>query len=322
MLNILQQLAGVKKWTTVVASTSFLMLSFLSSAEVTAAPMYTLTTTLLGFNAWAMNENGQVAGWGNVGAQVYTPGKGVANLPQMPGTLSSNAYAINEKGQVGGLYYYRDANGALHDAGFVYSPGSEPSLTGTNVPVGIGYVISEDGIVSHLTGPVPSWSVHTFNTTARAGGYSVGYSYFTNNNDYGKAWRYNPDGAFTEIGDEIGTPQSQAYGVNAFGVVVGRAIRANYQGGYAFSYLPNIGAINLFDATDPTSRVGWTSFFSAQDITNDGRIIGFGSYSSRDYFGTASFILTPVIPVPEPGSFVLVLIGTAALYFLRKRRGR
>lgn len=293
--------------------------------SASASPiLYKLTTVLSGMNAWAMNEAGQVAGWGasTYIASIYTPGSGISTIPLPTGAIGSIGYSLNEAGQVAGRLYglpSYDQNGFYVSHSFIYTPGATPAVQVVKGDIGFNRVLNEAGAIVNLTSPAPSYSTEAIVTSVN-NNFSAGYSRFANDSGNGKAWRYNPDGTFTDLSPLLGTKESQAFGVNSSGTVVGRSIPLN-SGISAFVYSDGMGALNLFDVTDPASRSGWSSFVSAQDITEDGSIVGWGVYNTPgSYFGTiSSFILTPINAVPEPGTFALLLAGICGLTFTRKR---
>jgi hypothetical protein len=269
--------------------------------QANAQVRYKLTTKIENFNAWTINEKGQVSGWdGDENAAIYSPTNGVIKLPIPDGVVSSFGRVLNEIGQVaGGLAYSSSYWGQTYKT-FIYTPGINGGmkLLDTAYPFGWGYTIADDGSPIEMNSQLPLWTVSGSGVTTAitANGYAVGYSKFNQSNDYGMGWRLNLDGTFDKIGIEINAGQSIAFGINESGVAVGRAI-PNGSGLYAFANIPKIGNINLFDETDTSSRLGWTSFLSAQDITSDGRIVGWGTYAPNGYNVysnyLSSFILTP-----------------------------
>jgi hypothetical protein len=298
--------------------TAALVLFPLSS---TAEIRYTLTNTLEAFSGWAMNEAGSISGQGSNGlAQIFTPGVGLQSLPVPEGVENSYGYVINESGQVGGYLSYKSSYWGATYSSFIYTPGPGGGMQLTNTPIGIGSVLSEGGIPNRLGGPVPPWSIYAgFNTTSEnAAGYAAGYSYFNAQNSYGMAWLRNPDSTFNIFGLDFPNSESQAYGINNVETVVGRVVTDIGNRMYAFGYLSGIGGFNLFDATDPASRIGWTGFVSAQDVTNDGNILGFGIYQDNYHSYLSSFVLTPISAIPEPSSFALCIFGLALTVTFRQ----
>lgn len=289
--------------------------------------LYELTTVLPGMSAWAINESDQVAGWNYINdrAQIYTPGSGIFLIPLPVGATQSIGYTINEAGQVAGRLYglsNYDQNGYYVNNGFIYTPGATPSVRSIVGEVGFDYVLNEAGMIVKLSSPAPSSSTGSI-VTGVAGEYAAGYSFYLNGDGSGQAWRRNPDGTFTELSTLLGTRESQAYGINSSGTVVGRAIPQN--GGLsAFVYSDSLGALNLFDVTDTASLAGWASFSSAQDITEDGRIIGWGYYTAPNGYQStlSSFILTPIGVVPEPSTISLLSAAACCLLILRRKSVR
>ena len=297
----------------------------LTPAQATAEVRYTLATTLTDFTAWKTNEGGQIAGWSSNGgglAQLYTPGVGLQTLPIPQGVGSSYGYVLNERGQVGGQLNYKSTYWGTTYQSFVYTPGTPDSTQLLSTRISIGSELTEDGFARQVGGAVPDWTVGTGVATEQTtNGYATGYSYFNSRNSYGAAWLRNPDGTFVAIGQEFPDAESQGYGVNSSGAVVGRLIPST--GGIsAFAYLPGTGVIDLFASTDADSRSGWIAFASAQDIADDGRIVGWGIYSQGGQSIMSSFVLNPVSAVPEPATYLSMLLGILSLAFVLKRGPR
>jgi uncharacterized membrane protein len=283
---------------------------------------YTLTTTIFGFVGWAVNDSGQIAGFGPYdNAEIYTPESGLQNIPMPAGVKSSIARAINNSGQVAGGATWISSAGDSVNGGFIYTPSNPtPTVLIPNQILIVGTNISESGIPYQISGPLPSYAKDSgIYASQSITGYKAGYTFV--GTDQGHAFLQNPDGTFINVGSQFGAQQSQAYGVNSSGQVVGRVIGSN--GLSAFEFSTGAGAVNLFDATDPVSRAGWSLFASAQGITTDGRIIGWGNDYRSNIGYSSTFILTPVRTVPEPSSFYLILSGLLiGAYSLAKRRTR
>ena len=297
----------------------FGVLAGASATPVMASPiLYTLTTTLPFFNAWDINEKGQVAGWSTVTnqAQTYMPGIGIQTLPMVAGVTSSVAYTINEASQVAGRVYglpNYDQYGYYVNNGFLYTPGGSPATRTITGGIGFDHQLNESGQVVYLGGPLaPVPNANNNVITGVHGEYASGYTTVPGEAN-GQSWRRNNDGTFTFLHQYIPTPESQAYGINASGTVVGREIGGT-NGLSAFVYSDGLGALDLFSVTDPASLTGWKRFSSAQDITSDGKIIGWGVYDVPDYGSSyiSGFILTPITTVPEPGVLALMLAAIAA----------
>lgn len=272
--------------------------------------LYKVSLTLDNFLAWNINESGQIAGWATGGtekAQLYTPGSGLQSLPFPTEISSSVAYEINSSGQVAGRLYYKSTYLGTRFNSFIYTPGANPTMSYSNQYAGFNTKLGDDGALHVIDAGHPAWASEGY-TMAEAGGYAVGYS----RNQYmsdGLAWRKNDDGTFTNIGFEFPDAESQAYGVNSSGVAVGRVIPNGRMS--AFAYLPEKGAVDLFSVTASDSLAGWSYFTSAQGVTSDGRIVGWGFHDNK----MASFVLTPIAAaVPEPSSYALFSIGLLALY--------
>lgn len=310
-----------------IAATSVLVLA--SGQAAAGQILYELTTTLPGMVGWDINEKGQVVGTGYDNyARLYTPGVGIVALPRPDGARGTYAYGINEAGQVAakvaGLPEY-DQYGFRSANGMVYTPGANPVITLNHSEVGFEYHLNEAGVVVKLNAPLPPAPAGFDRIIlGQAGGYAVG-NVRGGYDGYGQAWRGNPDGTFTDIQAFLPVREGQAYGVNASGTAVGRGV--GYNRDYpvqAFVFNDGIGALNLFDVTDPTTLTGWSAFVSAQDITSDGRITGWGAYSGPGIGGSylSGFILTPIRAVPEPSTLLLFVLAAVGLFLSRRNRER
>jgi probable HAF family extracellular repeat protein len=314
-----------------------------SAAE--AAPVYRVTN-LAAIDArfqvgWSINEAGQVAGFSASGrALIYTPGSGVLDL----GTLGGGgalAYGINDAGQVAG--YSMTADGI--ERPFIYTPGLGmldigPS-SGANarafsinalgqVPIQAwGYrcsiftpgpgladspcaiAVNSAGVLSNVPGTGLGWGIDGWAVNEH--GQIAGYTYPAGGPEH--AFLYTPDTGLMDLGTLPGGAWSQAYGLNGSGWVTGRS-RTGPDGSLLHAFIYRDGVmLDLNSLIDPIADAGWL-LWSGQDITDDGRIVGWGILDGQH----SAFVLTPIAAAPEPGSFALMLTVLGVLGLVTRRR--
>lgn len=260
------------------------------------------TVTFLGSSAYAMavNDNGQVLGQQNGRAVAWSGGVAVdLNVS----ASWSTAAAVNQAGAAAGT--------AQFDSG-AFRAFSTASGTPAFLPT---------------LGGGSSYGQAINSTAWVAGGSTVPLGYLHAFLYYG--------GAMLDLGT-LGGNNSSAYGVNDAGIVVGYSEAAD---GESSAFLWNRGSLvdlNSLIAEDS----GWR-LTEASAINNAGQIVGRGilggierafrldpSMPQVQTLSTAAFNLQVPDnlienPVPEPGSWVLVLIGTAGVLFgtaARRRR--
>ena len=114
---------------------------------------------------------------------------------------------------------------------------------------------------------------------------------------------------YLSLGTE-GANQMMPDAINASGQIVGDVSYFGDQHGFLYSGGTLYDLNNLLNATGS----GWT-IDDANAINDNGWIVADGSNSA----GGGPVLL---IPVPEPSSIILALLGTAAIFSLATRRGR
>lgn len=185
------------------------------------------------------------------------------NLGSLEGSLSAHsfAYGINSAGRVVGKSHSSDGPFRAY-------------LTSANASIS---PLNELGTISLLTNHISeAWDVNNSNEVV--GGSQV------SNGDFHAFYR-DSNGTMLDLGTFGGT-FSLAYAINTSGYVVGEA--RNAQGSTrAFVYLKNSGSIQ--DLTALVPNTSWT-LVSAQDINDDGKIVGWGY---NQYGSAKGFVLTP-----------------------------
>jgi probable HAF family extracellular repeat protein len=133
----------------------------------------------------------------------------------------------------------------------------------------------------------------------------VGYA--SNDGTYSHAFLY--DGTMHDLGVVAGFVSSFGYGINASAEIVGAASN----GVTSHAFLDYQG--RMVDLNSLVGNLGGWTLESAVAINDSGSIVGYGTLNG----GTANeaFLLTPV---PEPSTFVLLLLGAIGLGLYGWRR--
>ena len=107
------------------------------------------------------------------------------------------------------------------------------------------------------------------------------------------------------------TALTSAVGLNDTGLVVGRLFGTDADGNFAPTGFLYAGGV-AYAMTDIVDNLdGWAFLSAANDVNNDGTIVGFGNYNGT----LTAFLATPV---PKPAGLALAATCVAAL--LRRRR--
>ncbi|MBI2815384.1 MAG: HAF repeat-containing protein [Acidobacteria bacterium] len=300
-------------------------------------------TTPLGPNktqAFGINNSGQVVGWSNGHAFVWTNGV-MTDLGTL-GADTSQAYDINDHGQVAGwsgsrAFIWDAVNGmvdlgisniappffGINNSGQVVGAGEAPSgakspflwqngsttflgnlngiccnearaINESGQIVGDGF-IWQNGVMSAL-GINSAFDINN-------AGQAVGYQKVSGKSH---AVLWNGFGNILDLGT-LGGAESNAYGINGTGQVVGYATIPTGEI-HAFLWDAQIGLTDV----NPS---GWRNTY-AQSINDTGQIVGWGTNPNGE---EGAFLLTPVQPVPEPGMLVLLVSGLVGVgSFIRK----
>jgi probable HAF family extracellular repeat protein len=268
--------------------------------------------------AYAVSESGKVTGVyypydGNYRLFVYDPGTGVS-YPDLPS--SAIGFAISNSGTISGDF--RAGDGKRH--AFAYTPG----VGMTDIGSMLGPVKSYSGAISNLGLVVGHYAAadgtsHQFTYSAGYGvsdigplgfsdiqeaavnslGQIAGYGWYDRSYAHMHSYLYTPGVGVVDLGVD-----SQAYGLNDLGQVVGSVILSTTSS--AFVYSPGSGIAYLAGLGPGKSR--------AYHIDNLGRIVG------TSYDDSGNLHVVAWNPIPEPSSLLALTAGIGALGTAAKRR--
>lgn len=323
--------------------------SYILDNTVTHAVRWTGTTTtdlgsvvpfggIYGSDAVGINASGQVAGsykTANGGATYggLWSGATPATLNGI-GSLNVNIYAsgnaINTSGQVAGVSMMTTNGGVSNFYRAVLWTGATPTNLGTLGGIysynSYGYGINDSGqVAGYSTGDGTSHAVRWTGTTPTdlgtlGGGVSeafginvtgqvAGGAQTTGNAFHAVRWT----GTAAEDLGTLGGSTSEGFGINASGDVVGISNIAGNAASHAFLYTGGT-MYDLFTLLLLGSGVSDLSINSAGTINDSGQIAATGTINGQRH----ALRLDPVA-APEPSS-ALLLIGSAGLFLLRRRR--
>lgn len=250
--------------------------------------------------ARGINDAGQLVAYGSAErAWRYTPGVGYESVG---GNDDAEGLGINNRGQVTGwatvdgvsrVFRHTDGVG-FEDLGQGRGWGINDSGAITGDSQG-NVILYQDGIGMTVLFPGVGRAINNHGTIA-------GETFLTGSE---QAFLY-ANGSFRFL-ESFGGP-SQVWGLNNDNEVVGNT-RIGEQV-RAFLWREQNGMQDLNDLLPPDS--GWT-LSGAFGINDAGQIVGDGSFNGR----STAFLLNPV---PEPSTWALLLLGTGALFFLRRRK--
>lgn len=269
----------------------------------------------------AINNRGEVVGFSNDGAFLWSADGGLRILSPPAGYTEFQPFDINDDGTTAGLVYgdsggitvRRRADGTIDTLpGISFTGWSGDTINGGGAIVGtirdaprqVGAGVWEPGGAFRL---LPSGS--TANAINDRG--EVAGTWFDGKTG-GTAF-FRADGTLARIPDMPGAEVSSQtpYGINNAGVVVGYLNRSDHSND-AFLWTEADGTLDLQDLLDG-SGADWELEF-ALDVNETGQIIGRGIYDGR----LQGFLLTPV---PEPRVLGLCVPLLAATLLRRRSSG-
>jgi probable HAF family extracellular repeat protein len=258
------------------------------------------------------NNSGQVVGYDLVNGFNHAfmtgpDGIGITDLGTLGGG-ESKAYGINDSGQVVGSSYVDNRHNNMH--AFMTGPDG-------------------DGMTDLGTLGGRSSTAEAINDSGQV----VGTSVMTDGTTH--AFITGPDGADMKDLGTLGGFYSEAIDINDLGEVIGKAYTAdNTNHSFLFSH----GGITDLNLLDTVIAAGWKGLH-LMDINNHGQMVGVGtnrndiqeafllSYTSDTVFTPSPIFIPPVIsppppPIPEPGTYAMLLAGLGLLGFVMWRRKR
>ena len=233
-------------------------LSLVVMAQSAQAVQYHLTNlgTLTGDNfsyAYAVNDNGQVAGMSNPifvsssqHAFLYS-GSTMTNLGKLSGYTDSVAFGINNSGQIVGISFF-----GSNSCAFLYS-----GSTLNNLGIPSGFTLSNAGDINN-NGVIAGGASYVQQATGKI----IGHAFINN----GSTW--------TDLGVPAGYLSSSASAINASGQVAGSA---STSGSISHAFFYNGSAwtdLGTLYNGNPSSVSG------AADINDNGLIVGSSSMSN------------------------------------------
>ena len=247
-------------------------------------------------------------------------GSGATYVPTLPGGANNFATAINNSGTVVGYSETTSAGGNV--IAFSYSGGT-PTALGTlpggstsqaNAINSSGHIVGESdssassnlqpflwigGVWNSLGGVPPGYQ--SGNATAISNADQVAGT-LDDGSGGSMAFLWSASGGMTLVGALASGGDSQAYGVNSAGTVVGTSDNV------AFLYSDSV-MYDLNTLLDPSST-GW-QLNQATAINDQGQIAGTGVYGGVQQ----AFLLTPFTSsdVPEPAALLMVCGGMLLL---------
>ena len=244
-----------------------------------------------------INDSGEVTGSGQMiggpasgSTFLYSSPLNVIDIGNVPNGTDPLPIAINNSGQIVGYTTIPNPTNPSQQIGvpFLYSQGVMsliPQLEAQNGASGTAISgINDLGQIVGQIGFQPAQGVFNYHGFVFSGG------------------------SLTDIGALSGNASSIALGINNHGVIVGLSSLPEHAVVYANGQMSDLNSLVI-------NPVPGMTLTEARAVNDNGQIIGDATAAD----GSAhAFLLTPV--VPEPSSFILAIVGLAALLGYRWRR--
>jgi probable HAF family extracellular repeat protein len=233
------------------------------------------------------------------------------DLGTLPNSIESNAYGVNAAGQVVGVSFFAtgpravrwDPVTGMHDLGDLPGGRNESIASDINARGEVaGYSYSSEGL--RIVVWNPSNEMQDLGQGIGAGINDAGQVVGGSNNG---AFLWDPLSGIQELGVLVGYgPSVLANAIKNVGQVVGFGVSSGTPGERGFVWDSPNGMQQLDLLIDPT--LGWT-ILSGITVNDLGQIAAWGHHATG---AQHALLLTP-IAVAEPGAFVLLGLGLAAL---------
>lgn len=266
--------------------------------------------------AYSINNNGQIVGYGDPYACIFDPTGGGTNINLQGGC----AYSINNNGEIVGkigtyLYVFDQTGGGANIS--LLKEGEAVSINDNGQIVGSHYLFNPIGHGGYHTVDLNIYEAYSINNIGQIVGWTNGpYLYDPKTGHITPTYSHHAcilDESsllgFIDLGT-LGGNYSTAWSINDNSQIVGWALN-NYGDHHACLFDPSgSGAnIDLNSLIDPS--LGWI-LTDAYDINNNGWIVGQGINPDGDEH---AFLL-----IPEPISAVMFGLGAVILSLRRKRK--
>ena len=303
--------------------------------------------TLGGARSFALdiNNSGQVVGYsmtadGQLHAYITdVNGMGMTDLGTLGGDYSI-AYGINDLGQVVGVSS-TEGNAAYH--AFITGPGGVgmTDLGTLGGDYSIAYSINNSGEVAGASTIADGLTQHAFVTGAGGTGmidldtlsgstHSIAWDINNSGKIVGFSGLYDDFFGYSSvkafITDTTGSSMdglnialdSRADAINDLGQVVG-GLNHYCDDCTRSSFLYSDGTVTDLSLLEPVVAAGWSEL-TAVGINNRGQIVGWGELAGSPGGGSRAFLLSPVVAVPEPRTYLMLLVGLGLVGIAWRRR--